>query len=79
MRPTECSLVMEFFLIIVTIIGENFVTRKITRGLARIKRITEHLYLGNLDAKEIGGMLKIMLKYNGCRSSEEFIVQQVCV
>lgn len=31
--------------------GENFVTRKITRGLARIKLgLQERLYLGNLDA-----------------------------
>ncbi len=31
--------------------GETFVTRKITRGLARIKQGLEHcLYLGNLDA-----------------------------
>ena len=35
--------------------GENFVTRKITRGLARIKLgLQNTLYLGNLDAKEIG-------------------------
>ena len=32
--------------------GENFVTRKITRALARIKLgLQERLYLGNLDAK----------------------------
>ena len=31
--------------------GENFVTRKITRALSRIKLgLQEHLYLGNLDA-----------------------------
>ncbi|MFP5333823.1 MAG: GDP-mannose 4,6-dehydratase [Actinomycetes bacterium] len=31
--------------------GETFVTRKITRGVARIKAgLDEHLYLGNLDA-----------------------------
>src|SRR6266704_3324840 len=31
--------------------GETFVTRKITRGLARIKvGLQDHLYLGNLDA-----------------------------
>ena len=31
--------------------GENFVTRKITRALARIKLgLQQHLYLGNLDA-----------------------------
>lgn len=36
--------------------GENFVTRKITRALARIKLgIQENLYLGNLDAKRDWG------------------------
>lgn len=36
--------------------GETFVTRKITRGLARIKLgIDECLYLGNLDAKRDWG------------------------
>lgn len=36
--------------------GETFVTRKITRGLARIKRgLQECLYLGNLNAKRDWG------------------------
>jgi GDPmannose 4,6-dehydratase len=36
--------------------GENFVTRKITRGLARIKLgLQSCLYLGNLDAKRDWG------------------------
>lgn len=36
--------------------GETFVTRKITRGLARIKAgLQDHLYLGNLDAKRDWG------------------------
>lgn len=36
--------------------GETFVTRKITRGLARIKvGLQEQLYLGNLDAKRDWG------------------------
>jgi GDPmannose 4,6-dehydratase len=36
--------------------GENFVTRKITRGLARIKlKLQKSLYLGNLDAKRDWG------------------------
>jgi GDPmannose 4,6-dehydratase len=36
--------------------GENFVTRKITRALARIKLgLQTHLYLGNLDAKRDWG------------------------
>jgi GDPmannose 4,6-dehydratase len=39
--------------------GETFVTRKITRGLARIKYgIEEKLYLGNLDAKRDWGYAK---------------------
>jgi GDPmannose 4,6-dehydratase len=39
--------------------GETFVTRKITRGLARIKdSIDEVLYLGNLDAKRDWGYAK---------------------
>ena len=36
--------------------GETFVTRKITRGLARIKYgLDDKLYLGNLDAKRDWG------------------------
>ncbi|MFA5004397.1 MAG: GDP-mannose 4,6-dehydratase [Candidatus Saccharimonadales bacterium] len=39
--------------------GETFVTRKITRGLARIKLgIDEILYLGNLDSKRDWGYAK---------------------
>jgi GDPmannose 4,6-dehydratase len=39
--------------------GETFVTRKITRGLARIKAgIDDTLYLGNLDAKRDWGHAK---------------------
>jgi GDPmannose 4,6-dehydratase len=39
--------------------GENFVTRKITRGLARIKLGKDDcLYLGNLDAKRDWGYAK---------------------
>jgi len=39
--------------------GETFVTRKITRGLARIKLgVDEKLYLGNLDAKRDWGYAK---------------------
>lgn len=39
--------------------GENFVTRKITRALARIKLgLQESLYLGNLDAKRDWGHAK---------------------
>jgi GDPmannose 4,6-dehydratase len=36
--------------------GETFVSRKITRGLARIKmRLQDRLYLGNLDARRDWG------------------------
>jgi GDPmannose 4,6-dehydratase len=39
--------------------GENFVTRKITRALARIKLgLQAHLYLGNLDARRDWGHAK---------------------
>jgi len=39
--------------------GETFVTRKITRALARIKLgLQSHLYLGNLDAKRDWGHAK---------------------
>src|ERR1700712_1826403 len=39
--------------------GENFVTRKITRAMARIKiGLQKHLYLGNLDAKRDWGHAK---------------------
>jgi len=39
--------------------GETFVTRKITRALARIKLgLQEHLYMGNLDAKRDWGHAK---------------------
>jgi len=52
--------------------GETFVTRKITRGLARIKLgLQECLYLGNLDAKRDWGhardfvtMMWLMLQQN---------------
>ncbi|WPL10843.1 GDP-mannose 4,6-dehydratase [Thiorhodovibrio litoralis] len=39
--------------------GETFVTRKITRGLARIKLgLQERIYLGNMDAKRDWGHAK---------------------
>jgi len=39
--------------------GETFVTRKITRGLSRIKKgLEKKLYLGNLDAKRDWGYAK---------------------
>ena len=59
--------------------GENFVTRKITRALARIKLgLQERLYLGNLDAKRDWGHAKdyveaqwLMLQQP---SSEDFVI-----
>ena len=57
---------MEYFLIMRSPEGRNFCTRKITRGLARISvGVQDCLYMGNLDAKEIGDMPKIMLRCNG--------------
>ena len=53
--------VMEFFLITSLRLGETFVTRKITRALARIKLgLQEKLYLVTLMLREIGDMLAIM-------------------
>ena len=58
--------------------GETFVTRKITRGLTRINRgLDECLYLGNLDAKRIGGTRKIVLNdvENASKSkAEDFVI-----
>jgi GDPmannose 4,6-dehydratase len=59
--------------------GENFVTRKITRALARIKlRRQKCLYLGNLDAKRDWGHAKdyvemqwLMLQQN---QPEDFVI-----
>lgn len=59
--------------------GETFVTRKITRGLARIKLgLQECLYLGNLDAKRDWGhardyveMMWLMLQQS---QPEDFVI-----
>ena len=59
--------------------GENFVTRKITRALARIKLgLQERLYLGNLDAKRDWGHAKdyveaqwLMLQQN---KADDFVI-----
>jgi GDPmannose 4,6-dehydratase len=59
--------------------GENFVTRKITRALARIKLgLQERLYLGNLDAKRDWGhardyveMQWLMLQQN---TPEDYVI-----
>jgi GDPmannose 4,6-dehydratase len=67
--------------------GENFVTRKITRALARIKLgMQQHLYLGNLDAKRDWGhardyveMQWLMLQQD---APEDFVIatgEQHCV
>ena len=46
--------------------GETFVTKKIVTALCKIKLgHQEKLYLGNLDSKRIGVMLKILLKRCG--------------
>ena len=53
-------LVMEYFLTMSPLRGETFVTRKITRAVASIKKgLQDKLWLGNLNAKETGGMRKI--------------------
>jgi GDPmannose 4,6-dehydratase len=59
--------------------GENFVTRKITRGLARIKLgAQEKLYLGNLDAKRDWGhardYVEAMWKMLQLPEPEDFVV-----
>jgi GDPmannose 4,6-dehydratase len=59
--------------------GENFVTRKITRGLARIKLgLQKQLYLGNLDSKRDWGHARdyvevqwLMLQQN---KPEDFVI-----
>jgi GDPmannose 4,6-dehydratase len=59
--------------------GETFVTRKITRGLSRIKLgLDECLYLGNMDAKRDWGHAKdyvemqwLMLQQD---SAEDFVI-----
>ena len=40
--------------------GENFVTRKITIALSKIKQKQKTLYLGNLNANVTGDMQKIL-------------------
>ncbi len=63
--------------------GETFVTRKITRAMARIKlQLQDCLYLGNLDAKRDWGHAKdyvemqwLMLQQD---EPEDFVLQPVC-
>lgn len=43
--------------------GETFVSRKITRAVARIALgLQDQVFLGNLDSKETGGMQRIILR-----------------
>ena len=54
-----CLDVMEYYSITNLRRGKNFVTRKITWGLASIKYgLQDKLYLGNLDAKRDWGYAK---------------------
>ena len=56
----EYTLVMASYLIMnLPVRGETFVTRKITKALARISTgLQERLYLGNLNAKRDWGHAK---------------------
>lgn len=59
--------------------GENFVTRKITRALARIKLgMQKHLYLGNLDAKRDWGHAKDYIEMQWLmlqqKNPEDFVI-----
>ncbi|WP_417833469.1 GDP-mannose 4,6-dehydratase [Thalassospira xiamenensis] len=59
--------------------GETFVTRKITRGLARIKLgLQDCLYLGNLDAKRDWGHAKDYVEMQWMmmqqKSPEDFVI-----
>ena len=65
-RLMEYLHVMVFCLITRSRRGETFVTRKITMFLAKkFLGSKEVLKLGNINAKEIGDMQKIMLNYSG--------------
>lgn len=59
--------------------GETFVTRKITRGLSRIKAgLESKLYLGNLDAKRDWGYAKeyveAMWMMLQCEKPDDFVI-----
>lgn len=59
--------------------GENFVTRKITRSVARIKYgLQDLLYLGNLDAKRdwgfAGDFVKAMWLMLQQKSADDFVI-----
>jgi GDPmannose 4,6-dehydratase len=59
--------------------GETFVTRKITRALARIKLgVQERLYLGNMDAKRDWGHAKDFVEMQWMmlqqKTAEDFVI-----
>ena len=59
--------------------GETFVTRKVTRAVARIKvGLDEKLYLGNLDAKRdwgfAGDYVVAMWQMLQCKEPDDFVV-----
>lgn len=59
--------------------GETFVTRKITRGIARIKAgLDEKIYLGNLDAKRDWGFapeyVELMWKMLQQENPDDFVI-----
>ena len=59
--------------------GENFVTRKITRGVARIKAgLDKKLYLGNLDAKRDWGYapeyVEVMWQMLQQREPDDYVI-----
>ena len=72
-------LVMVFYLIMSLLVGETFVTRKITRGLSNIAQGLEKcLYLGNMNAlrdwghaKDYVRMMWLMLQQD---NPEDFVV-----
>jgi GDPmannose 4,6-dehydratase len=65
-RPTVLRLQRRAVQSRITVRGETFVTRKITRALARIKLgLQERLHLGNLHAKRIGGTRRTSSRRSG--------------
>ena len=62
-RPTECILATGYYSINHQIEGETFVTRKITREVAKIALgKSKTLYLGNLNAQRDWGHAKDYIK-----------------
>ncbi|MBP9733253.1 MAG: GDP-mannose 4,6-dehydratase [Candidatus Omnitrophica bacterium] len=59
--------------------GETFVTRKITRAIARIKHgLQDHLYLGNLDAKRdwgfAGDYVEAMWRMLQAKKPQDYVI-----